>query len=67
MNLGNAVKIALVMKGRTQRDLAEKLGVTHTYLCKVCNQETIGMAVMTKIANELGMKVSELVALGEDK
>ena len=67
MNLGKAVKIALVMKGRTQTDLAKELGVTRVYMSRVCCQENIGMSALTNIANALGMKVSELVALGEDK
>lgn len=67
MHLGNAVKIALVMKGKKQVDLARDLGVTGVYLSRICNQESIGMNALEGIAKALGMKVSELVALGEDK
>lgn len=67
MHLGNAVKIALVMKGRKQGDLAKALGVSKVYISRICNQESIGINALESVANELGMKVSELVALGEGK
>ena len=66
MHLGNAVKIALVMKGMKQKDLAETMGVTTVYVSRICCQESIGMNTVKSIADVLGMKVSELVALGED-
>ena len=66
MHLGNAVKIALVKKGRSQTDLAKSMGVTKVYVSRLCNQESIGISSLEKIADALGMKVSELVALGED-
>ena len=37
------------------------------YVSRICNQESIGISSLEKIAGALGMKVSELVALGEDK
>jgi len=65
MHLGNAVKIALVMRGMKQRDLAEAMGVTTVYVSRICCQESIGMNSIKAIADALGMKVSELVKLGE--
>ena len=65
MHLGNAVKIALVMKGMKQKDLAEAMGVTTVYVSRICRQESIGMNSVKAIADALGMKVSELVKLGE--
>ena len=65
MHLGNAVKIALVMKGMKQKDLAEAMGVTTVYVSRICCQESIGMNSVKAIADVLGMKVSELVKLGE--
>ena len=67
MHLGNAVKIALINKGVKQRELAESMGVTGVYVSRICNQESIGISSLKKIADALGMKVSELVELGEDK
>ena len=67
MHLGNAVKIALVKKGRSQTDLAKSMGVTKVYVSRLCNQESIGINALKSIACELGMEVSELVALGEGK
>ena len=42
------------------------MGVTGVYVSRICNQESIGISSLEKIADALGMKVSELVALGED-
>ena len=67
MNLGKAVKVALAMKGVRQVDLAAKMGKHHVYISRLCNQEFIGMEALQNIAEALDMKVSELVALGEDK
>ena len=66
MNLGKAVKVALAMKSMKQRDLAEKMGKHHVYISRLCNQEFIGMEALQNIAEALDMKVSELVALGEE-
>lgn len=65
MNLGMAIKIALVKKGMKQSELAEKLGVTQVYVSRICNSKNVGMNVASNVATALDMKVSELVALGE--
>ena len=66
MNLGKAIKVALAKKGIKQNELAARLGLSHRYISRVCNQDNVGMNVIRKIADEIGMKVSELVALGEE-
>ncbi len=65
MHLGNAVRIALVMKGMKQKELAEALGVSRVYVSRVCSGESVGINALKAIADALDMKVSELVKLGE--
>jgi len=66
MNLGKAIKVALAKNDIRQNELAARLGVSDKYISRVCNQENVGMNTIRKIADELDMKVSELVALGEE-
>jgi transcriptional regulator with XRE-family HTH domain len=67
MNLGKSVKIALAMKGMKQMELAKMIGYSPRRLSRICNQDQFGMGNAQLIAEALDMKVSELVALGEDK
>ena len=66
MNIGKSIKVALAMKGIKQKDLAEKMGRHHVYISQLCNKEKVGSKAIESVASALGMKVSELVALGED-
>ena len=66
MNLGKAIKVALAKNDIRQNELAARLGVSDKYISRVCNHENVGMNTIRKIADELDMKVSELVALGEE-
>lgn len=65
MNIGMAIKIALVKKGMKQHELADKIGVSTVYISRICNKKNVGMNAVSKIAEALDMKVSDLVALGE--
>ena len=65
MNMGKSIKVALAMRGMKQRDLAELMGRHHVYICQMCNKERVGIAAMESVAEALGMKVSELIKLGE--
>ena len=67
MNIGKSIKIALAMKGMKQKDLAELMCRHPVYICQLCNKERPGVAAIESVASALGMSVSELVALGEDK
>jgi len=66
MHLGNAVKIALIKKCRTQTEVAKAIGVSKVYMSRICNQESVSISALKAVATELGMELSELVALGED-
>ena len=66
MHIGKAVKIALINKGKTQSWLANDICVKRQAINHVCQNETCNLATVVKIADALELKVSELIALGED-
>lgn len=65
MNLGKAIRIAIINKGIKQRELAEKMGVSAVFISRMCNQPNVGINTLIKVASALDMKVSELVKFGE--
>ena len=67
MEFGTSLKIALVMKGMTQKELADRMGSHSVYVSRVCNNKMASASTIDDVAKALEMKVSELVALGEDK
>ncbi len=66
MNVGKSIKVALAKRGITQAQLAKSLGLTHTWVSALANKKTASTATILAISNELGMKVSEFIALGEE-
>ena len=67
MNLSKAIRVALAMKEMNQKQLAERLGMYESAMSQLINRPSITTEKLTQIADALDMKVSELVALGEDK
>lgn len=69
VDIGKAIKKAIKQKGLTQLALAVKVGADGPYINGLCNNSrnlpTIN--TMIKVADGLGMKLSELIALGEDE
>jgi len=66
MDLGKSIKIALINRGMTQSELAERLGVSDGYISNLATGSRFpGRNQIEKLANELGYKVSEFIALGE--
>ena len=55
------------MKEMNQKQLAERLGMYESAMSQLINRPSITTEKLTQIADALDMKVSELVALGEDK
>ena len=55
------------MKEMNQRQLAERLGMYESAVSQMINRASITTGKLKQVADALGMKVSELVALGEDK
>jgi DNA-binding Xre family transcriptional regulator len=65
MNTGKAIKVALAMREMNQNDLASKLGMTAPATSQMCSRKSASIAMLSKVAKALDMKVSELMALGE--
>lgn len=66
MNLGKSIKVALAKAGMSQRQLADKMGLSTRFITKLANSKTANLSTVEKIGAALGMKVSELIALGEE-
>ena len=67
VNLLKAIRVALAMKEMNQKQLAERLGMYESAMSQLINRPSITTEKLGQIASALDMKVSELVALGEDK
>jgi len=65
MNAGKSLRIALVGRSMSQKQLAEQMGFSREYVCRMAGQEKIGIGTIVKLAKFFGMKVSEFLALGE--
>lgn len=66
MNLRKSIKMALAMKGISQKALAKQLGMLETSLSQLAAQKSCTGATLIKMAEAFDMKVSEFVALGEE-
>lgn len=65
MHFGKAIKIALVKKDKSQVWLANELGISRQAVSGMVRSDSGNTDTLKKIANSLGMQVSELMALGE--
>lgn len=65
MNTGKALLVALAMKEKSRAELAEMMGISVVTLHAMCRSKNATTDTMKRAADALGMKVSELVALGE--
>lgn len=66
MNAGKSIKVAMAKRDITQKDLAERMGVSRQYVSQMIGSEQIGIGTINKLAETFGMKVSEFLALGEE-
>lgn len=67
MNLAKSLKKALLDRSMSQLDLAKKLDITPVHINRLANDKAqMSPAIMERIAEQLGMKVSDFVKLGED-
>lgn len=49
-------------KGLTQKELAEKIGITRIYYNYIeCGKKQVGFKTLKKLAEALGVRVAELV------
>lgn len=66
MDIGKSIKKALYDARMSQRELARRLKTDPAYVNRVANGKShINTRTLGEIASTLGMKASELVALGE--
>ena len=65
MNIGRSIRVALAQRDMRQSELAEHMGVSRQYVSRMCRSEHVSMAAARRIASELGLKLSEFIALGE--
>lgn len=66
MNSGKAITVALAMADKTKVELANGIGRKPETIYAMCKAKSASTNTLKRIADFLGMKVSELVALGED-
>ena len=66
VNVSKSIRVALAMRELTQKQLAERLGMYESAVSQLVNRSSITTDKLKQVADALGMKVSELVALGED-
>ena len=61
-NMGGRLKVIREQRNITQAQLAEKIGVSRSHIAKIENNDTDGsVAVLTKLAAALGVKVTDLL------
>lgn len=66
MNFGKSIKVALAKAELNQRELAERMDVSHRFVNRMANADTARISTAEKFAKAFGMKVSEFLALGEE-
>lgn len=67
MNVAKSVRVATAMRGITQKRMAELSKIDNTNLSKMVNgKHGVSSTQLQRMAEAVGMKVSEFVALGED-
>ena len=67
MNSGKAITVALAMAGKTKVELAIGIDRKPETIYVMCKAKSASTNTLKRIADFLGMSVSDLVALGEDK
>ena len=67
MNLGKSIKLALVYSNMSAIELAKRTGLSDATVSLMANNHRgASVATINKIAAAFDMKVSELIALGEE-
>ncbi len=65
MHFGQAIKIALIKKGKSQSWLANELSVSRQAISNMVNSESGNTETINRIARALEIKASELIAYSE--
>lgn len=66
MNLGVSLKMALVKRGKKNKDLAAFLGVHPAQITNWIANGNMNQENLLKVCEYLNMKVSDFIALSED-
>lgn len=66
MNLEKSFKVALAMRGMTQTDLGELMGVHRVQVNRWVKRGEVSKQRLAEICEKLDMKVSEFIAFGEE-
>lgn len=67
MKLQDSVRVAIAIRKTTQIELAEHIGMSEGGLCTSLKNGTTKFFKVVEMAGFFNMKVSEFIALGEDK
>ena len=67
MNIGKSIKIALLHKGCTQKQLSKMLRVHISTVVRLANGRSCSMDRVNQLAEVFEMKVSDFIALGESE
>lgn len=65
MHIGKSIKKALIDADKNGVWLAEQLGTTPASVYHICTKQTCSGNMQIRLAKIFGIKVSELIALGE--
>lgn len=65
MNIGDSIKIALIKKKATQKDLAGQIGISEVTMTRIVNGGGCKQKHLEAMAKFFEMPVSEFIALGE--
>lgn len=66
MHIGKSIKVSLAKAGMSQRQLADKMGLSVRFITTLANRKTANLATVERIATVFGLKVSEFIAIGEE-
>lgn len=66
MNASKSLKIALAKRGLNQLKFANLAGMTQPSVSGLASRSNWNCESLQKVADALGLKVSEFIALGED-
>ena len=68
MDIGRSLKIALVLRNKTQTELAGEIGCAQSHISYWAGRGTkLNLSTVERIASALDYSVSEFIALGEEK
>jgi transcriptional regulator with XRE-family HTH domain len=62
VNIGERVKYHREIKKLTQRELADKIGISHEWICKIerGKAKNVTLSLLVSIANNLGVELEQI-------